>query len=152
MKEKIHWQLKKMEALSVSELYKILQVRSEVFVVEQDCVYLDADGKDEKGYHLCGWIGEQLVAYCRIVPQGVSYPDKVSIGRVLTNPSYRNAGMGKLLMEKAIAATYELFPVDSIKIGAQLYLLKFYNEFNFKQISDMYLEDNIPHVEMLHCR
>ncbi len=152
MKENLHWQLKKMEALSVSELYKILQVRSEVFVVEQNCVYLDADGKDEKGYHLCGWIGEELAAYCRILPVGISYPDKASIGRVLTHPRHRKAGAGKLLMKTAIAATYELFPVDSIKIGAQLYLRKFYSELDFKQISDTYLEDDIPHIEMLHSR
>ena len=150
MMQTIKWQLKTMDQLSVSELYKILQLRSEVFVVEQNCVYLDADGKDEKGHHLCGWIDEELASYCRLLPVAVSYPDKASIGRVLTNPQHRNTGAGKKLMEKAMEATYELFKVDSIKIGAQLYLLKFYSELGFKQIGDTYLEDGIPHIEMLH--
>lgn len=150
MTQEITWNLKKMEELSAAELYQILQVRSEVFVVEQNCVYLDADGKDEKGYHFCGWIEQDLVAYCRVLPVGVSYSDAASIGRVLTNTRFRNIGAGKQLMEKAIKITYELYPTASIKIGAQLYLLKFYSELGFKQISDTYLEDGIPHIEMLH--
>jgi ElaA protein len=148
----IEWRLKKMDELSAQELYKILQVRSEVFVVEQNCVYLDADGKDEKGYHFCGWINDNLVAYCRLLPVGISYPDDASIGRVLTHPDFRNLGIGKILMEKAITTTYELFHVNSIKIGAQLYLLKFYNELGFIQLSESYLEDGIPHITMLHTQ
>lgn len=152
MTQEITWGLKKMEELSAHELYQILQVRSEVFVVEQNCVYLDADGKDEKGYHFCGWMGQDLAAYCRLLPEGVSYSDAASIGRVLTNERYRNIGAGKILMKKAIQITYELFPTSSIKIGAQLYLLKFYSELGFKQISDTYLEDGIPHIEMLYSQ
>lgn len=152
MTQEITWHLKKMEELSAFEMYQILKVRSEVFVVEQNCVYLDADGKDEKGYHFCGWIGEDLVAYCRLLPVGVSYTDAASIGRVLTNSRYRNIGAGKLLMEKAIKTTYELYSTTNIKIGAQLYLLKFYSELGFKQISDTYLEDDIPHIEMIHSQ
>lgn len=152
MIQEIEWRLKKMEELSAHELYQILQVRSEVFVVEQNCVYLDADGKDEKGFHYCGWIGEDLVAYCRLLPVGVSYSDAASIGRVLTNGRYRKMGAGKILMKQAIQITYELFPTSCIKIGAQLYLLNFYSELGFQQISDVYLEDGIPHIEMIHSQ
>ena len=150
MTASIEWRLKKMDELSAQELYQILQVRSEVFVVEQNCVYLDADGKDDKSYHFCGWINDKLAAYCRLLPMGISYPDAASIGRVVTHPNFRNLGAGKILMQKAINTTYELFEVNSIKIGAQLYLLKFYSDLGFKQISDTYLEDGIPHITMLH--
>lgn len=145
------WECKKFKDLSVENLYSILKLRSEVFVVEQNCVYLDADGKDEKSYHLCGWLNEELVAYVRILPPGISY-EEASIGRVCTKESYRKNGAGKLLMQKAIAETYRLFNTNSIKIGAQLYLLSFYNNLDFQQSSGQYIEDGIPHIEMLHTK
>jgi ElaA protein len=148
MKEPV-WICKTFNELTVAELYRILQLRSEVFVVEQNCVYLDADGKDPSCYHFCGWLHDQLVAYCRVVPPGVSY-DEASIGRVLTHPAHRKDGYGKQLMQKAIKKTYALYPDASIKIGAQQYLLQFYGELGFKVVSEPYLEDNIPHVLMLH--
>jgi len=148
MKEPI-WICKKMEELTVSELYCILRLRSEVFVVEQNCVYLDADGRDLDSYHLCGWLENQLLAYCRILPPGLAYP-QASIGRVLTHPAHRKDGYGKLLMQKAIQKTYALFNVPDIKIGAQQYLLKFYSELGFQAIGDSYLEDDIPHITMIH--
>ncbi len=145
------WICKTFEELTVAELYCILQLRSEVFVLEQKCVYLDADGKDTTSHHLCGWLNNRLVAYCRILPPGLAYP-QASIGRVITNAAHRKDGYGKILMQKAIKKTYELFNVANIKIGAQQYLLQFYGNLGFEPIGEPYLEDNIPHIAMLHQR
>lgn len=145
----ITWTCKKMNELSSSELYAILKLRSEVFVVEQNCVYLDADGKDTEAYHLCGWLNnELLVAYSRLLAPGLSYAE-ASIGRVVTHAAYRKYGYGKTLMQKAIQNTCEIFNTNSIKIGAQQYLLEFYNSLGFTVTSETYIEDGIPHVEML---
>ena len=144
----LHWVLKKFEELTPEELYAILQLRNEVFVVEQNCVYQDADNKDQKSFHFMGWDNTTLVAYTRIIPQGISYTE-ASIGRVVTNPKYRGTGAGKQLMERSINNTLELFNCTAIKIGAQLYLKKFYEDLGFVQCSGHYLEDNIPHIEML---
>ncbi len=148
MKEPV-WICKTFNELTVAELYRILQLRSEVFVVEQNCVYLDPDGKDLSCYHLCAWLHDQLVAYCRIVPPGVSY-EEASIGRVLTHPAHRKDGYGKLLMQNAIKKTYALYNGSTIKIGAQQYLVQFYGDLGFEAVSEPYLEDDIPHVLMLH--
>lgn len=144
----LSWTLKKFEELTPIELYKIMQLRNEVFVVEQNCVYQDADNKDIKGYHFMGWDGETLVAYTRLLPQGVSYTE-ASIGRVVSNPKYRRTGAGRELMQRSIENTFILFNCNAIKIGAQLYLKKFYELLGFVQCSDEYLEDNIPHIEMI---
>lgn len=144
----IQWALKKFEELSVVELYKIIQLRNEVFVVEQNCPYQDADEKDFDSHHLMGWIGNDLVAYTRLLPAGLSF-EEISIGRVVTSPRYRQKGFGKILMEKSIESAYFLFTVQPIKIGAQLYLQKFYEGLGFIQCSDIYLEDGIQHIEML---
>jgi ElaA protein len=143
----ITFNLKSFEALNVLELYAIMQLRSEVFVVEQNCVYQDADGKDPKAFHLMGWNGNHLVAYTRLLPAGVSFAE-VSIGRVVTSPAFRKFGFGKLLMQESIRQCYLLFGRQSIRIGAQLYLQAFYESFGFVVCSEMYLEDDIPHVEM----
>lgn len=145
------WICKTFDALTVNELYCILKLRSEVFVVEQNCVYLDADGKDSGSHHLCGWLHNQLVAYCRILPPGVSYPE-ASIGRVLTHIAHRKNDLGKHLMRRAIKQTYTLHNVQSIKIGAQQYLLAFYTNLGFQAVGEPYLEDNIPHISMTHHR
>jgi ElaA protein len=121
----------------------------EVFVVEQNCVYQDADCKDLKCHHLIGTINNTIAAYSRLVPAGVSYNNLMSIGRVITSPAYRKSGAGKALMQKSIEQCYELFGKQPIKIGAQLYLKKFYESFGFEQTSDVYDEDGIPHIEML---
>ncbi|MBC7935537.1 MAG: GNAT family N-acetyltransferase [Rhizobacter sp.] len=145
----ITWTCKIMNELTSSELYTILKLRSEVFVVEQNCVYLDIDGKDMDAYHLCGWLNnELLVAYARLLAPGVSYTE-ASIGRVVTHPSHRQDGYGKKLMYKAIENTLTIFNTAAIKIGAQQYLLKFYSSLGFIVSSDPYIEDGIPHVEML---
>lgn len=144
----LNWVFKKFDELSSTELYSIMRLRNEVFVVEQNCVYQDADDKDEKCRHLCGWDGENLVAYTRIIPPGVSY-NVASIGRVVTSPKYRNTGAGRKLMEESINKTFSEFNCKEIKIGAQVYLTKFYQSLGFLQCSDEYLEDGIPHIEMI---
>ena len=143
-----NWIVKKFDELSVAELYAIMQLRNEVFVVEQNCPYQDADGKDEMSCHLCGWQEGELVAYCRIIPPGISY-DEASIGRVVTSPAHRKSGIGRELMLIGIQKTYSLFSTHSIQIGAQRYLEKFYNSLGFTAVGDPYLEDGIPHLHML---
>lgn len=146
---KLNWILKKFEALTPYELYDIMWLRNEVFVVEQNCVYQDADYKDQKGWHYMGRNEEgTLIAYVRLLPPGVSYAEP-SIGRVLTNPAARGTGAGRLLMQNAIEECKALFGDVPIKIGAQYYLLKFYSSLGFVQTSDIYLEDNIEHIEMI---
>ncbi|MBS1513373.1 MAG: GNAT family N-acetyltransferase [Bacteroidetes bacterium] len=144
----LHWVLKSFDELTTTELYSILQLRNEVFVVEQNCPYQDADNKDFKSYHLMGWMDDTLAAYTRIIPQGISYAE-ASIGRVVTKPAFRGTGAGKVLMQRSIAHTLQLFQCTTIRIGAQLYLKKFYEALGFVQCSSEYLEDNIPHIEML---
>jgi ElaA protein len=147
--EAINWECKFFDALTVHDLYAITRLRNEVFVVEQNCVFQDADNKDQQCHHLMGWTSKkQLAAYARIVPPGVSYLYG-SIGRVVSSPAVRKSGAGKALMQHAIQEYNRLFGKQPIKIGAQLYLKKFYESFGFRQAGDMYLEDNIPHIEML---
>jgi ElaA protein len=144
----MNWVLKKFDELSNNELYAILRLRTEVFVVEQNCVFQDMDNKDQQSYHLMGWQDDLLAAYTRLVPPGVSY-ELPSIGRVVTSPAVRRGGMGKLLMEKSIEETIRLFGPLPIKIGAQVYLDKFYRSLGFEPYGDTYIEDGIPHVEMI---
>lgn len=144
----INWVLKKYNELTVDELYAILRLRTEVFVVEQNCVFQDMDNKDQYCYHLAGWKGDLLAAYTRIVPSGISYDDAPSIGRVVTSPQARGEGTGRLLMEKSISELFRVYGVSPIKIGAQLYLKKFYESLGFEQTSDIYDEDGIDHIEM----
>lgn len=144
----IHWVLKKFDDLTPHELYAILQLRNAVFVVEQTCVFQDADGMDQGSYHLMGFDGAALVAYTRLLPPGLGY-EQASIGRVVTAPPVRRYGAGKKLMQQSIDAVYELFGKGPIKIGAQLYLKKFYESFGFVQTGDRYLEDGIAHIHML---
>ncbi len=134
--------------LSVIELYELLRLRSEVFVVEQNCVFLDMDNKDQLCHHLLLYGDNALVAYARILPPGIYYAE-ASIGRVITSPAFRGTGSGKLLMELAISAATKLFPGHTIRIGAQLYALKFYERFGFQRDGEIYVEDGIDHVEMI---
>ncbi|HMU10053.1 MAG TPA: GNAT family N-acetyltransferase [Ferruginibacter sp.] len=142
------WVFKRFEELSTAELYAIMQLRNEVFVVEQNCVYQDADGKDCGCWHLAGWDGVNLVAYTRIIPPGIAFTE-ASIGRVVTSPRYRRTGAGRKLMEESISRAFGLFNCAEIKIGAQLYLTRFYQSLGFRQTSAQYLEDGIPHIEMI---
>ena len=144
----LNWTFKKFDELTARELYAIMQLRNEVFVVEQNCVYQDADNKDQQSMHLCGWDAEKLVAYTRIIPPGISY-NEASIGRVVTSPAYRNTGAGRQVMKESISLTLSAFNCNEIKIGAQVYLTKFYQSLGFVPCSDEYLEDGIPHIEMI---
>lgn len=144
----VHWVLKKFDDLTPHELYAILQLRNAVFVVEQACVFQDADSKDQGSHHLMGFDNSTLIAYTRLLPPHLVY-EQASIGRVVTAPAVRRYGVGKTLMQQSINAVYNLFGTGPIKIGAQLYLKKFYESFGFVQIGAPYLEDGIPHIYML---
>ena len=143
----ILFEIKRFNELSTQELYSLLQLRSEVFVVEQNCVYQDIDGKDAKAIHLLGSYNGEIVAYVRIFKAG-DYFEQASIGRVVVKQNYRDRKWGYDLMNKAIQATEEVFNETKITISAQLYLKKFYENLGFIQTSEMYLEDDIPHIEM----
>lgn len=143
----IEWKIKSFEALSVHELYDLLRLRSEIFVVEQNCVYLDLDGKDKVALHLFGEFEGKIVAHARLFKAGISF-ENASIGRVTVAADYRDRKWGHDLMQEAIAGILLHFGESQITIGAQLYLKKFYESHGFVQTSDMYLEDDIPHIEM----
>jgi ElaA protein len=147
----IRWYLKAFNALSLEELYQILRLRNEVFIVEQNCPYQDMDNADQKALHLLGFTDEGLAAYTRLFEPGIKF-DMASIGRVVTAQFARGTGSGRLLMEKSIKAVEENWGKVPIKIGAQLYLQKFYESLGFSQFSEMYLEDNIPHIEMVRSQ
>jgi ElaA protein len=144
----IDWKYKQFSDLTPDELYTILRLRNEVFVVEQNCVFQDADNKDQLSQHVMGWNNDLLVAYARLVPAGISYSEP-SIGRVVTSPGARSLGMGKELMRQSINILYATWGKTNIKIGAQLYLEQFYNSFGFQRTSEIYLEDGIDHIEMV---
>ena len=143
----IQWKIKRFEALSLNELYDLLKLRSEVFVVEQNCVYLDIDGKDQKALHLIGEYESQVVAYARLFEAG-DYFDETSIGRVVVSTQYRDKKWGHELMQQAIAAIESYFNTTKITISAQLYLKKFYESHGFEAIGEVYMEDDIPHIRM----
>ncbi len=135
--------------LSTAELYQLLKLRAEVFVVEQNCAYLDMDDKDFDSFHVLGYDTDVLAAYCRLVPAGVSYKEP-SIGRVVTSPLFRNLGYGKQLMNYSIPSIKNKFNTKNIVISAQQYLEVFYTELGFAAEGTMYLEDEIPHIKMRH--
>lgn len=146
----LHFCCKKFEELNLNELYNILKVRQEVFIVEQNCPYLDADHKDVESYHLMGKdMHGDILAYSRLLPTGVSYPDYASIGRVLTSRKVRRNGWGWELMRQSLMYMEKLFPYQPIKISAQVYLLEFYSQAGFKETGKYYPEDGIPHAEMI---
>ena len=144
----ISWILKPFAELTPYELYNILQLRNEVFIVEQNCPYQDMDNKDLKSWHLMGIKENKLMAYSRLLAPGISYSES-SIGRIVSSPSVRKTGMGKKLVEESIKQIKNLFKTDTIRIGAQLYLKSFYESYGFVQDGEIYLEDNIPHIIML---
>lgn len=144
----IRWHCKAFENLTPGELYQIIRLRNEIFVVEQNCVFQDADNKDQHCLHFMGWINDNLAAYTRLAPPGHIYKE-ASIGRVITSPAYRNKGLGHELMKKSIEECKKHFGNTAIKIGAQYYLKHFYASLGFEQVSDIYLEDGIEHIYML---
>ena len=140
--------VKKFEELSIDELYGILQLRAEVFVVEQGCVYQDLDGKDQKALHIIGTKNNEVVAYTRIFKSG-DYFKEASIGRVVVKNTERKYGYGYKIMIASIKAVHEHLNETKIHLSAQSYLKKFYNSLGFKQVGEGYLEDGIPHIGML---
>ncbi len=147
----IAWKLSTFENLSTEELYAILQLRQQVFVVEQQCFYQDCDGRDRQAHHLLGLLpGKEqleLVAYLRIIGRenGNKWP---SVGRVLTHPDFRRKGLGRKIMRQGLLCIEELYPEMPVYISAQQYLIRFYESFDFSVTSDGYEEDGIPHIEM----
>lgn len=146
----VNWLLKTFSELTLDELYALLRLRNEVFIVEQDCPFPDLDGKDQLCHHLLGFSEESgsLVACTRIVPPGVIY-ERASIGRVATALGVRRYGVGRELMRRSISAVGDLHGSVPIQIGAQLYLQKFYESFGFRRLGDIYLEDGIEHTGMV---
>lgn len=144
----LQWYCEPFEKLSLPDLYGILQLRSEVFVVEQNCVYQDCDGKDEKAFHLFAKHNGVVVCYTRLLPPGVSFPNVPSIGRVLVKKTYRSSGLGNELMKKSIQKVAGLFGSLPIKIAAQVYLTHFYSALGFEAEGAPYDEDGIPHILM----
>ncbi len=146
----MNWILKHFNELSLRQLYEIGSLRQEIFVVEQNCPYVDFDGKDYECYHLMGYDDNALLqAYSRLVPKGLSYPNDISIGRVVNSAKVRGTGIGIKLMKESIDACVKLWGERPIRISAQTYLLSFYNSLGFESTGKEYLEDNIPHTEML---
>ena len=142
------WRCKHFNDLTPHELYAVLRLRIEVFIVEQTCIFQDADNKDQKAWHLMCWHEGSLLACTRLLPAFASF-DEMSVGRVATAGSARGLGLGRQIMERSIAACYELFGRSTIRIGGQLYLKRFYESLGFVQASPVYLEDGIEHIEML---
>jgi ElaA protein len=141
-------QTKTFQELTKQQLYDLLQLRSEVFVVEQDCVYQDIDGKDEKALHVLGYKNEKLVAYTRVFKPG-DYFNQASIGRVVVKENERQHKFGNTIMKASIEAIKTHYNESEIKISAQMYLKRFYNNLEFKEIGEEYLEDGIPHIAMI---
>lgn len=142
------WVVKKFDSLTASELYELLRLRSMVFHVEQRCAYMDTDNKDQVAIHVMGYEKSGLSAYARILPAGISFSE-VSIGRVVTHPEHRGRGRGRELMGRCLGLIGDEFGNVPVRIGAQCYLEKFYKDFGFKTSGNEYLEDDIPHIEML---
>jgi ElaA protein len=146
----LDWRFAAFDELSAREVHDIFQVRVEVFVIEQDCPFQDVDGADPASWHLIGrsGAGGPVLAYCRLVPAGVKFAEP-SIGRVLTTEKVRGTGAGRELMREALKRAATLWPGQAIRIGAQRHLERFYEELGFEKCSEPYIEDGIPHIEML---
>lgn len=149
----LDWRYRRFDDLAPAELYRIMALRQAVFVIEQRCLYQDADGLDLQCGHLGAWLGDELALYVRLVPPGLSYP-QCSIGRVLSAPIVRGRGLGPLLMSKAIATAHAEFSPEGsstcpIQIGAQAHLERFYSGLGFVRIGEPYIEDGIPHIHMV---
>ena len=143
----MNFKTKNFTELTTTELYQILQLRSEVFVVEQDCIYQDIDFKDQKALHVFGFKNDKIIAYTRIFKSG-DYFENASIGRVVVSANQRKFGYGHELMKYSIKVIKEKLNTNSITISAQLYLKKFYESHGFLQVGERYLEDGIPHIRM----
>lgn len=144
----LSYTIKSFDELTNTELYAMLRLRSEIFVVEQNCPYLDLDNKDQKSFHLLYYVNNEFAGSTRLVPAGLSFKEN-SIGRVVIANSHRGLGLGKKLMKASIEGCYEKFGKGPIRIGAQYHLSKFYQSLGFVKQGEVYEEDEIPHIEML---
>tara|TARA_B110000438_G_C15563640_1_gene542240 strand:- start:180 stop:635 length:456 start_codon:yes stop_codon:yes gene_type:complete len=145
----LKWFIKSFKDLNSDEFFDMYYLRQEVFVVEQNCPYQDCDEKDKNSYHLLAYDGDILVAYLRIVEPGYSYFE-ASIGRVVTKLEYRGKGIGNILMTKGIESVQSLYHTPTVRISAQQYLIPFYTSLKFETVGESYLEDDIPHIEMVY--
>ena len=143
------WHFAHFDDLTPRQVHDMYRLRAAVFIVEQDCVFQDVDGADPPSWHLLGYSGDELVTYCRLLPAGVKF-DEPSIGRVITSPSVRGTGMGRVLMAEAMKRAAGLWPGEPLRIGAQAHLERFYNEYGFTKTGEPYDEDGILHIEMHH--
>lgn len=148
MTDLIQWKLSAFDALSAHALYELLQLRTEVFVVEQNCIFQDLDGADAQATHLTGRRDGQLLAYARCFPAGIKFAE-ASIGRIVTSKRVRGSGLGHLLIEQALAAVATLWGRQPVRIGAQARLKNFYTGHGFVDVGIAYLEDGIEHLEMI---
>ncbi|MEO7106647.1 MAG: GNAT family N-acetyltransferase [Rhodoferax sp.] len=153
VQQKLHlaldWKLSTLDALTVPELYEMLQLRTEVFVVEQNCVFQDMDGADDQAVHLLGTHNGQLVAYARLFPAGIKFAE-ASIGRVITRSSARGSGLGHVLIQRAVESVHTVWGPQPIRIGAQARLKAYYSQHGFVDVGMPYIEDGIDHLEMVH--
>jgi ElaA protein len=145
----MQFEIKEFEDLTTAQLYKIIKARIDIFVVEQNCPYEECDNKDYDSIHIFSEENNKIIAYLRIIPAGISYQEP-SIGRVLVNKEYRRQGIAKKIMYLALEYINNNFETNYIRISAQKYLLNFYENIGFKKVSEEYLEDGIPHYEMLY--
>jgi len=145
---RINWQWFSFAELSLKQLYEVLKLRQEVFIVEQNCAYLDADELDLGSFHLLGFVDEQLAAYSRVLPAGMRFAHP-SIGRIVVSPAFRKFGFGKELVQESLAHLEKHFGNQAVTIHAQAHLQKFYEALGFQRSSEEFLEDGIPHIEML---
>ena len=154
MRDKYYLETSAFSDLTPDVLYKILQLRSEIFVIEQNCVYQDLDDKDQSAFHVILYdkSDKKIVGYTRLLPKGISYKDYCSIGRVVMDADHRGMGLGKELMAYSIRACIKLFGTEEIKISAQTYLKQFYRDLGFWSSGASYLEDGIPHVAMIYLK
>lgn len=143
------WKFKSFDELTVDEIYEILKLRDEIFIVEQNCPYLDIDGKDKLARHLFACENGDVVAASRILPENVSYDD-MAIGRIVVKKEYRGRGIAKEMMNKAIDYIINDLKKSKIRLSGQAYLEGFYTDLGFKKVSQCYLEDGIPHFEFLY--
>jgi ElaA protein len=144
----VEFQWCRLGELSAEQLYAVLAARVQVFVVEQNCAYQDLDGLDADAEHLIAWSGKEVAGYLRVLAPGTRFDDP-SIGRIITAKRFRSSGLGRVLVAQGIERTRLRYPGRAVRISAQVYLQKFYGEFGFVNASEPYLEDNIPHVEMV---
>lgn len=144
----VNWQWYRLSEFSAVQLYAVLEARVAIFVVEQNCAYQDLDGLDQDAEHLVAWSGREVAAYVRVLAPGTRFEDP-SIGRIITTQKFRGSGLGREVVAKGIERTRLRYPQRPIRISAQKYLEKFYGSFGFASVSEPYLEDGIPHVEML---